>query len=258
MALSSSCASSASSCVQTAQSRRRGASGGSKIGSRVRRGGAACSALPNERNWGDANTQAVLEGRDSRRQVLTSVGAALTGIIASNGAFETVSPVGGAAMAADFAVVTDAKKGYVFAYPFGWQEVQVDGQEAVYKDVIESLESLSLTVTSTEKKSIDDFGTPVEAANLFLDKVLTSPATTNSYKLLESRESSLEGYKYYQLEYEQDIKDPSGRPKRRHAISTCVVGNEKLYLLTVGASDRRWGKMGDRLKKVANSLKLLY
>ena len=74
-------------------------------------------------------------------------------------------------MAADFAVVTDAKKGYVFAYPFGWQEVQVDGQEAVYKDVIESLESLSLTVTPTEKKSIDDFGTPVEAANLFLDKV---------------------------------------------------------------------------------------
>ena len=68
----------------------------------------------------------------------------------------------------------------------------------------------------------------------------------------------MEGYKYYQLEYEQDIKDPSGRPKRRHAISTCVVGNEKLYLLTVGASDRRWGKMGDRLKKVANSLKLLY
>lgn len=171
MALSSSCASSASSCVQTAQSRRRGALRGSKIGSRGRRGGAACSALPNECNWGDTNTQAVLEGRGSRRQVLTSVGAALTGIIASNGAFETASPMGGAAMAADFAVVTDAKKGYVFAYPFGWQEVQVDGQEAVYKDVIESLESLSLTVTPTEKKSIDDFGTPVEAANLFLDKV---------------------------------------------------------------------------------------
>ena len=106
-------------------------------------------------------------------------------------------------------------------------------------------------------------GDAARTANLFLEKVLTSPATTSSYKLLESRESELEGYKYYQLEYEMnlkaDMRGGGGRPPpKRHVVTTCVIGNEKLYLLTVGTVDRRWPKMGERLRKVANSLKLLY
>lgn len=201
-------------------------------------------------------SMSVVEGR---RRALAKLGCGSTGVAMGMGVVS--SPP--ASLAADFAVVQDAKKGYVFAYPFGWQEVQVDGQEAVYKDVIESLESLNLTISDTEKKSIDEYGDAARTANLFLEKVLTSPATTSSYKLLESRESELEGYKYYQLEYEMnlkaDMRGGGGRPPpKRHVVTTCVIGNEKLYLLTVGTVDRRWPKMGERLRKVANSLKLLY
>lgn len=39
--------------------------------------------------------------------------------------------------------VKDTQDGYGFLYPFGWQEIAVDGQDVVFKDVIEPLESVS-------------------------------------------------------------------------------------------------------------------
>jgi photosystem II oxygen-evolving enhancer protein 2 len=47
---------------------------------------------------------------------------------------------------------------YQFLYPFGWQEVTVTGTDVVYKDVIEPLESVSVTITATDKKDVTEFG----------------------------------------------------------------------------------------------------
>lgn len=47
---------------------------------------------------------------------------------------------------------------YQFLYPFGWQEVTVTGTDVVYKDVIEPLESVSVTITTTDKKDVTEFG----------------------------------------------------------------------------------------------------
>lgn len=38
----------------------------------------------------------------------------------------------------------------------------VKGQDVVYKDVIEPLESVSVSLTPTDKADINEFGTPVE------------------------------------------------------------------------------------------------
>lgn len=43
-----------------------------------------------------------------------------------------------------FSTMRDTGDGYEMAYPFGWQEVQVGGVDAVYKDVIEPLESVAV------------------------------------------------------------------------------------------------------------------
>ena len=40
----------------------------------------------------------------------------------------------------------DTQDGYQFLYPFGWQEIGVEGQDVVYKDVIEPLESVSVNM----------------------------------------------------------------------------------------------------------------
>jgi len=41
----------------------------------------------------------------------------------------------------------------------------VDGTDVVYKDIIEPLESASVTISKTDKASITDFGNPLEVSN---------------------------------------------------------------------------------------------
>lgn len=75
-----------------------------------------------------------------------------------------------------FVGVKDSNDGYGFLYPFGWQEVTVDGQDVVYKDVIEPLESVSVSLVPTEKADVTEFGDPKEVAFTLADKVLTAPS----------------------------------------------------------------------------------
>ena len=60
----------------------------------------------------------------------------------------------------------DPQDGYSFVYPFGWQEVAVKGQDVVYKDVIEPLESVSVSITQTDKADVTEFGSPAEVCTL--------------------------------------------------------------------------------------------
>lgn len=46
------------------------------------------------------------------------------------------------------------------------QEVVVEGQDKVYKDVIEPLESVSVNLIPTNKQDIRDFGPPREVCKL--------------------------------------------------------------------------------------------
>lgn len=64
--------------------------------------------------------------------------------------------------AKEFTPVKDSQDGYSFVYPFGWQEVAVKGQDVVYKDVIEPLESVSVSITKTDKANVSEFGSPAE------------------------------------------------------------------------------------------------
>ena len=52
----------------------------------------------------------------------------------------------------------------------------MEGQDVVYKDVIEPLESVSVSLVSTEKTDVGEFGEPREVALTLADKVLTAPS----------------------------------------------------------------------------------
>lgn len=62
----------------------------------------------------------------------------------------------------EYTPVKDAQDGYSFVYPFGWQEVAVKGQDVVYKDVIEPLESVSVSISKTDKDKVSEFGAAPE------------------------------------------------------------------------------------------------
>lgn len=63
-----------------------------------------------------------------------------------------------------FVPVNDQGDAYKLLYPFGWQEVSVSGQDIVYKDIIEPLESVSVSITPTDKDDITLFGEPAEVS----------------------------------------------------------------------------------------------
>ncbi|KAL3640509.1 hypothetical protein CASFOL_015477 [Castilleja foliolosa] len=148
-----------------------------------------------------------------------------------------------------FLPVTDKKDGYNFLYPFGWQEVIVEGQDKVFKDVIEPLESVSVNLIPTAKQDIRDFGSPQEVAETLINKVLASPSQKT--KLIEATEREVDGKTYYTIEFIAQAPNYT-----RHALSAVSINNGKFYTLTTGANERRWDKMKDRLKTVVDSFQL--
>lgn len=105
-----------------------------------------------------------------RREVLQFAAlTALSPLFTTPAAFAEKAPKG-------FVPVKDNQDAYSFLYPFGWQEVGIDGQDVVYKDVIEPLESVSVNLVPTEKKDVAEFGNVKEVCFTLADKVLTSPS----------------------------------------------------------------------------------
>nr|XP_015877005.2 psbP-like protein 1, chloroplastic isoform X4 [Ziziphus jujuba var. spinosa] len=148
-----------------------------------------------------------------------------------------------------FMSVLDKKDGYSFLYPFGWQEVVIDGQDKVFKDVIEPLENVSVNLIPTNKQDIREFGPPKEVAETLIKKVLAPP--NQKTKLINATEHDVDGKAYYTFEFVAQAPNYT-----RHALSTISIGNGKFYTLTTGANERRWGKMQDKLQSIVDSFKI--
>uniref|UniRef100_M1CA02 Thylakoid lumenal 25.6 kDa protein, chloroplast n=1 Tax=Solanum tuberosum TaxID=4113 RepID=M1CA02_SOLTU len=148
-----------------------------------------------------------------------------------------------------FLPVTDNKDGYSFLYPFGWQEVVVEGEDKVFKDVIEPLESASVNLVPSSKEDIRDFGSPQQVAETLIKKFLASPSQKT--KLIEASERIVDGKTYYTFEFVAQAPNYT-----RHALTVVCIGNGKFYTLTTGANERRWGKMKDRLHTVVDSFQI--
>ena len=203
--------------------------------------GAPAAALPAEEALAAVARRGVLRGGG-----LGGLGAAL-GAAAAFPAAEARA----AGAPKGFNVVKNPTKGYAFAFPFGWQEVAVDGQEVVYKDVIEPLESVSLTIYPSQKESITEYGDVDQVASSLISRVLAAPGQET--KVLKAKAKEQDGKTYYQFEYVAQAPNFT-----RHALTTVGVNNGSLYTLTTGANQRRWKKMEDRLNKIVDSFQFLF
>lgn len=182
-------------------------------------------------------------GALGRRQALLGVGFVATFLSAGENAIAAKAPSG-------YQVVLDKFDNYQFLYPFGWQEVSVKGQDIVYKDVIEPLESVAVNIIDTNKSDVHELGSAEEVAKTLVGKVLASPSQKT--QLLEAKENIKNGKTYYTFEFLAKASTYT-----RHAIGTVTIANGKFFTLTTGANERRWGKMQDKLKTVAESFAIL-
>ncbi|XP_068669136.1 psbP-like protein 1, chloroplastic [Aristolochia californica] len=148
-----------------------------------------------------------------------------------------------------FQIVNDRKDGYSFLYPFGWQEVVIGGQDKVFKDVIEPLESVSVNMIGTSKDDIRDLGSPQQVAEALIKRVL-APSSQKT-KLVEAKEQDVDGKAYYTFEFVAQAPNFI-----RHGLGAVTIGNGKFYTLTTGANEKRWGKMKDKLITIVDSFKI--
>mmetsp|Transcript_4957 Transcript_4957/g.17387 ORF Transcript_4957/g.17387 Transcript_4957/m.17387 type:complete len:243 (-) Transcript_4957:83-811(-) len=238
-------------CLMTTSTTLRVAGG--RVGGGLSRVPAACT--PRQRNGRTMTTRATHADGGRPTASATSTGddlgrrQALS--LLAMGASATVA--GGEASAkvpAGYSPVKNVQKGYAFLYPFGWQEVSVDGAEVTVKDIIEPLESLSLEILPTNKESITDYGAIKPLAENLVKQVLVPPTQEGTVLNAEEREN--EGLKYYTIEYTAKAKNFT-----RHSLTVLAVQKGKLYTITTGANERRWPKMQDKLKFIAKSFTLL-
>uniref|UniRef100_A0A0F7CYK7 PsbP-like protein 1 n=1 Tax=Francoa sonchifolia TaxID=23250 RepID=A0A0F7CYK7_9ROSI len=186
-----------------------------------------------------------VQDKGGRRQVLAA------GVIASCVSLVNQNSISFAAETKKgFLLVSDNKDGYSFLYPFGWQEVVIEGQDKVFKDVIEPLESASVNLIPTSKKDIRELGSPQEIAETLIKKFLAPPSQKT--KLIEAKEHDVDGKAYYTFEFVARAPNYT-----RHALSAITIGNGKFYTLTTGANERRWDKMKDKLNTVVDSFKIV-
>lgn len=161
----------------------------------------------------------------------------------------------------------------------------LDGQDKAFRDVIEPLESVSLSVAPTTRASLAEAGTPQEVAQNLVAKSSSPQAKTElvsssqvrvtrglqhaycvatcripdigvmavhcAHPCLQQR-TDANGVMYYTFEFTS-----SARGVTRHAVTSLAIANGKVFTLTVGASQARWPKTADRLRTVADSLVLL-
>ena len=150
-----------------------------------------------------------------------------------------------------FTVKKDLQDGYEFLYPFGWTEVEVQGQDTVYKDVIEPLESVSVNVIPTQTERLSDIGSPEDVGKQLLSKVLTSPSQSPKLVGAGVRQDK-DGNDYYTIEYL--TKAPN---YIRHGLTVIAIKNGKFFICNTGSNEKRWDAMKDKLKVVVNSFTLV-
>ena len=198
-----------------------------------------CSASSEEESSSSSSSSSSL----SRRQAVLSTAA---------GAVALTQNVNPSYALSGFNVVKETREGYQFIYPVGWQEISVDGQAKVFKDIIEPLESISLNIYPTERESLKDFGTAQEVAETLVKQALSAPGALG--KLLSAKErTDKDGHLYYSFEFVSKTKS-----YERHALTTVTITQGKFFTLTTGSSERRWDKMKDRLNAANDSFLVYY
>ncbi|KAL0456685.1 UNVERIFIED_CONTAM: Photosynthetic NDH subunit of lumenal location 1, chloroplastic [Sesamum latifolium] len=77
-------------------------------------------------------------------------------------------------------------------------------------------------------------------------------APTQVATILDMQERTMDGRNYWTFEY--ILTSPNFA---RAAFATIAIGNGRYYTLIVGANERRWRKVRNKLKVVADSFKVL-
>ncbi|KAG6763641.1 hypothetical protein POTOM_031072 [Populus tomentosa] len=116
------------------------------------------------------------------------------------------------------------------------KEVVIEGQDKVFKDVIEPLESVSVNMIPTVKQDLRDNGPPQQVFHVYfipeavaetLIKKVSAPPSQKT-KLVEAKEHDADGKVYYAIESVAQAPNFTC-----HALSAITIGNGIIDLATI-------------------------
>nr|CAB3496313.1 unnamed protein product [Digitaria exilis] len=193
-----------------------------------------------------------------RRLALLGAGALATGLLKTSSAIAEE-------VAENFKSYVDAKDGYSYLYPAEWRDFDFLGHDSAFKDRNLALQCVRVGFTPTDKTDIRDLGPMDEAIFNLVNNVYAAPNQIPSiYDMQEvwhpfivhaisisylSR--TVDGKNYWTFEY--DLEAPGYGVS---AFATVAIGNGRYYTLIVTANERRWSRLRNRLKVVADSFKI--
>ncbi|CAN6295554.1 unnamed protein product [Urochloa humidicola] len=143
----------------------------------------------------------------------------------------------------------DAKDGYSYLYPAEWRDFDFLGHDSAFKDKNLALQCVRVGFIPTEKTDIRDLGPMDEAIFNLVNNVYAAPNQRPS--IYDMQERTVDGKNYWTFEY--DLEAPGYGVS---AFATVAIGNGRYYTLIVTANERRWSRLRNKLKVVADSFKI--
>ncbi|KAL9270943.1 Oxygen-evolving enhancer protein 2, chloroplastic-like protein [Drosera capensis] len=147
-------------------------------------------------------------------------------------------------------------EGFKLSIPSKWnpsKEVEYPGQVLRYEDNFDQSSNVTVSITSTDKKSITDYGSPEEflqKVNYLLGKQAYFGQTdaeggfdsgvVASANILEASTAVIGDKPYYFLSVLTRTAD--GDEGGKHQLITATVKDGKLYICKAQAGDKRWFK----------------
>ena len=131
-----------------------------------------------------------------------------------------------------------------------WREFEFRGHDSAFKDRYLQLQNVRVSFIPTDKRDIHDLGPMEEVVPNLVKNVYAAPNQIAT--ILDMQEKVVDGKNYYTVEYELTSANFS-----RASFVILAIGNGRFYTLNVGANERRWKRVRNKLKVVADSFKVL-
>ncbi|CAL5210254.1 unnamed protein product [Lathyrus oleraceus] len=183
------------------------------------------------------------ESKSLRRPLLLGIGALAANLQPTKLLFADEIPD-------RYRAFVDPIDGYSYIYPSDWKEFDFRAHDSAFKDRYLQLQNVRVRFIPTEKKDIRDLG-PMEEVATFLVKHRYS-APNQIPTIYDMQERTIDGKHYYTFEYIIESRNYATA-----SFTTLAIGNGRSYTLIVGANERRWKKVRNQLKVVADSFRLI-
>uniref|UniRef100_A0A0F7GYA6 PsbP-like protein 2 n=1 Tax=California macrophylla TaxID=337344 RepID=A0A0F7GYA6_9ROSI len=201
------------------------------------------AALPASSNNIKCSSTYAESHHHKRRAVLLGAGALTATLFPSTPLLAQEKPM-------NYEAFVDPIDGYSYYYPSDWREFDCLGHDSAFKDRYLQLQNLRVRFIPTQKKDIHDLGPMDEVITDLVTKIYAAPNQFVNIPNMEER--SEDGKNYYTFEFTL-----TSRNFAASHFATIAIANGRYYTLIVGANDRRWRKVRNKLKVVADSFKVL-